>query len=245
MRDIPDRSALEAVFGWWREAGVDYAFDDVPAKWLQDTASAAPAIAPPPPLPPPVKARSPVERVLDRADSAPVAGNPADWPAELAAFRTWWLTGPAFADIPVALRLAPEGRVGDQLAIVTPSPASQEDKALLGAIFQAAAVGRDDVYLASALPAAMTLPDWPELSDRGLADLTRHHLTLARPARVLVFGRALAPVFGIPAASARMAQTISLGERSAPLLLAPGLGELARSAEQRKAFWTRWLDWTA
>ena len=75
--------------------------------------------------------------------------------------------------------------------------------------------------------------------------MLRHHIALSSPARVIAFGRALAPLFGVSPERAREAATVQAGEAVLPLLIAPDLAELARSPERRRNFWNRWLEWTA
>ena len=88
----------------------------------------------------------------------------------------------------------------------------------------------NEVYLASALPRVTPMPDWDVLAARGLAALTRHHIALAGPRRLIAFGKA-------PAMLA--------AESGVPTLAAPQLETLARSAAHKRRFWNAWLEWSA
>merc|ERR1739841_157624 len=87
--------------------------------------------------------------------------------------------------------------------IIVPQPEDGDDERLLGgqlgslvaSFVRAAGLSEAEIYHASALPRTLPLPDWADLAQRGLAELTRHHIALAKPQRVLVFGRGLTPVF--------------------------------------------------
>lgn len=246
-RELPTRAMIAAAFDWWREAGVDCAFNDTPNVWLRDDTAAelSPPSAPPPP-PQAIGVRSPVERAIDRAgDNQVTGGKASDWPQDLEAFREWWVSPAAFPELAATGRIPSTGPADAPLAIVTPFPVPESDQRLMAAILQAMGLVQQELFLASVLPTPVTLPEWTGLAERGLADLTHHHLGLARPARIIAFDRALAPVFAVPAAHARMPQMLTIAGRPVPLLLGPGLGELVRSPEHRKAFWNRWLDWTS
>lgn len=244
-----------AALDWWREAGVDLAFADEPSGWLDTGATPATESAPPPPpAPAPIK-RNAIERAIERGGDGPrIGGAPEEWPQTLEDFRNWWLTEPSLADAGVAGRLPPRGVAGAKLMLLVPHPARDDAGELLAgsggrlvaAISRAIGLPPEEAYLASALPAVPALPDWEDLSQRGLGSVLRHHVALARPHRVLVFGRAMAPLFGIDPAATRDPASIALPDGSAvPLLLAPDLAELARSPVRRRNFWTRWLEWTA
>ena len=245
QRGVRDRKALAAMLDWWREAGVDHDFTEAPASWLREPPAETP-LPPPPPVTMSTRPSSPVERALARAESGThFGGEPAGWPQDLAAFRNWWMEAGSLGSAAAEQRRAPEGPADAAIGIMTPFPLSDAETSFVSALLHAMGFSRGEAYFASALPAASNLPDWPALSQHGLAALTRHHLGLARPARLLAFDRVLAPVFDIAQAEAREAQTLTLASSSLPLLIVPGLAELARSAERRKAFWNRWLDWTA
>ena len=72
--------------------------------------------------------------------------------------------------------------------------------------------------------------DWEDLARRGLAALTRHHIGLAAPRRLIAFGRE----------SALLADGCGV-----PTLAAPRLETLARSPAHKRRFWNAWLEWSA
>lgn len=249
---ISTLDAFEAAIGWWREAGVDYDFDDAPRGWLAEPAAAEPE----PPKPPPEKPAPPpsaiARAVAPAADMPRIGGDRQTWPSDLAAFRTWWMTEPSLAPGALDRRLPPRGTDGAKLMVLAAYPEpddgaellSGEAGKLLAAILRAMSIAPHEAYLASALPVATPMPQWEALAEAGLGPVTRHHIALAAPQRVLAFGRGLAPLFDLFPEAARAPQMLDLGPTPLPLLLASGLDELARSPARRKRFWQRWLDWT-
>lgn len=176
-------TAITAALDWWRDAGVDCDFLDAPQDWLVDPSRKAPAK--------PAAAAPVVE-----AGPAPLAGGPAAWPTTLEDFAPWWAAEPdlAPADLP---RPVPQGPRGAPLMVVVPMPeAGDHDRLLSGpagklldAMLGAIGLDRTRIYLASALPARIGAPDWAALHTRGHGALLAHHVTLAAPERVILFGQ--------------------------------------------------------
>lgn len=244
-RDFPALEAFEGAFDWWREAGVDYDFSDEPSSWLAGPEDEEAVTAPsPPPEPRPVT-KSPLQRALAQDDAPAIGGDSAAWPDTLEKFHDWWMTEPSLADGALDRRIPPRGEAEAVLMVLTGQPEDGENNELLDAILHATGIDLDTIYLASALPAPMPMPEWQVLANRGLGDIARHHIALARPQRILAIGRAQLALFGIDAARARDPLTLDCNGTSFPLLAAPDFGQLARSAARRKNFWQRWLDWTA
>ncbi len=255
-RDRTPLEEFEAALDWWRETGVDCTFADAPKGWLaapeaEDAVAASPA--PPPPAPPKPPKRSPIERALAVSDDLTrIGGARTNWPATLEDFHGWWLSEQSLAEIGAARRLPPRGKPGAQLMIVVAQPAPDDGEALLSgnagkllaAMLRAMAVLAEQTYFASALPAPSALPEWDVLAARGLGEVTHHHIALAAPQRVLVIGRALAPLFGIAPETSREPAMLDCGGKQIPLLLAADLAQIARSPARRRNFWTRWLEWT-
>ena len=52
-------------------------------------------------------------------------------------------------------------------------------------------------------PVPTAMPDWTRLAASGLGEVARHHIALAAPQRVLLFGRAQLELFGIARERAR------------------------------------------
>lgn len=244
---IDAAAAVSAVLDWWREAGVDQAFSDDPRTWLVEPAAPEPeperSFTPPPmparPAPGPLAA-------------APIAGLDA-LPQTLEEFRAWWLTEPSLDDGQVAGRLAPRGGEGAALMVLVDHPEAEDrdmllsgpQGRLLAAMFGAMGIGPDQAYIAACLPRHMPLPDWAALDAAGLGQVVRHHIALARPQRVLVFGRHISPLLGHdPAKSAEPLRQFVHENASIPLLMAPGLATLAGRPRNKAGLWQAWLDWT-
>lgn len=228
-----------AALDWWREAGVDLDYADEPRRWLREPeVEAEPEPAPPPRTVPRASATPALDRALAAAPGAPIGGDPAHWPGDLAAFREFWMAEPSLDPGALGDRVAPVGQPGAALMVIAGQPDegdrealfSGEQGALLGRIFAAMGITMSEVYLASALPRCTPLPDWDDLAARGLAALTRHHIALASPTRLIAFGRA----------PAMLAQDCGV-----PVLPAPQLETLARSAPHKRRFWNAWLEWSA
>lgn len=161
-----------SALSWWREAGVDTIVGETPRDWLN-----------------PAPAR-PV------AGEAPAADPML--PATLADFQAWLMTAqrPDFA----GPRVGPAGDPAAGLMILTdmPSAADVEAGALLsgeaGALFDrmlaAIGRGRDNAYLASLSPARPATGRIEPASLDALGRIARHHVALAAPKALLLFGDA-------------------------------------------------------
>ncbi|MFM6950049.1 MAG: hypothetical protein ACKOW1_03385 [Novosphingobium sp.] len=244
---IDPAAALSAVLDWWREAGIDHAFSDDPRTWL--TEPAAPEAAPdraftPPPAPPrPAPAAPKVERF---------AGLDA-LPGTLAAFQDWWMSEPSLDGGQTGGRVAPRGNEGAALMVLFDHPEAEDRDVLLSgpqgrllqAMFAAMGIGPEQAYIAACLPRHMPLPDWTALDAAGLGEIVRHHIALARPQRLLVFGRHISPLLGHdPTKSAETLRQFNHESVTIPLLMAPGLANLAGRPRSKAGLWQAWLDWT-
>ena len=266
MEDRPDwsRASLEAAFGWWTEAGVDNTFHDQPTDWLaaaRDSkvksnsgltgAAAAPALASPEPVNRPIDAR---ERMATSDTIAPIGGNPAHWPQSLDEFAGWWLTETSLSPASAAARVPPAGPAGAPLMVLVPMPepgdsqvllAGREGK-LLDAILVAMGLARSQIYLASALPAAMAMPDWQALRDAGLGAVVTHHIALAMPQRLLVLGKTdiSSLITHDPANNAAILPAVNQERASVPLALDFALATLLAQPSLKRRVWMNWLEWT-
>ncbi|MFM5907024.1 MAG: hypothetical protein ACKOPO_05495 [Novosphingobium sp.] len=237
---------IASAIAWWREAGVDCAFVDEPNAWIAPPETIAPAaeagspampaafVAPPPP---------PRARIGGAADL---------WPRDLAAFQAWWMEEPSLDGGQVSRRVAPRGKAGAALMIlVEQCEAQDEDRLLSGpqgdflrSMLSAMNVREDEVYFAAALTRHTPLPDWQALHADGLGDLTLHHVQLAAPERLMVFGGSIPSLLGHdPTQSAQSLRALNHEGRTIPVLAAHGLDALARPSA-KAALWQRWLDWT-
>ena len=242
---------LAAVLDWWRGAGVDCAFVDTPRRWLQEPAApAAPAAA---------AAASP-RQIPPAPAAAPerprIGGDPAAWPQDLEAFRRWWVEDPALdpaAGHGPAPRVPPRGQAGAALMVLVPMPEEQDTATLLSgpqgrlvaAMARAMGLAPAALYLASALPRPVTLPDWRALAVDGLGAVLRHHLALAAPQRILVLGRDILPLIEHDPAQAPPAiHHLEVGGRQVPVLASYAPGHLIDHARLRAGLWRQWLDFT-
>ncbi|MFM5916197.1 MAG: hypothetical protein ACKOOL_01550 [Novosphingobium sp.] len=240
----PDQgAAIAATLQWWRDAGVDYAFSDEAVSWLvpveavQAISTPAMFVPPRPPDPPP--------RPL-------IGGDPASWPQDLAAFRTWWLTEPTLDGGMTEGRIAARGDAGAALMVLVEQPEAEDGDRLLSgplgkllnAIISALGCDPATAAIASVLPRHMPHPDWTDLASAGLPELTRHHLALAAPQRLICFGRHVSSLLGHdPAKSADQLTTISHSRGAIPALMAPGLEDLMGRPRVKARLWQALLDW--
>ena len=180
MTSIWAASALD----WWQEAGVDTFVGEEPRDWLGAKAKAAPAEAPPP---------------------------PAVLPATLDAFHDWLATSPdlPFA-APSARRDLPAGDPGSGLMVLVdmPSPEGGLLAGKAGALFDRMLVaigrGRESIYLASLSPIRTPTGTIDARSAARLAEIARHHIALAAPRTLLMFGDICGKALvGAPVAGAR------------------------------------------
>jgi len=237
--------SIAATLDWWREAGVDCAFTDAPQRWL-----AAPGVVPGAParaaLAPP---KAPAPTVPERPR---IGGEPGAWPRDLAAFRRWWCEEPGLAPAG-AVRVPPRGEAGAALLVLVAMPDAEDGAALLSGpaggliagMARAMALPEERLYLASALPRHLPLPDWDALARDGLGAVLRHHLALAMPERVLVLGTDILPLLGHdPAQASPGAAQIAVEERQVPMLASFAPAHLIGHARLRARLWRQWLDWT-
>lgn len=239
---------FEAALEWWRLAGVDTDFADDVTDWLAapEAEVAAPAQT--------VPAAEPQRRAaLPDLPRVEMGGGRASWPTDLAAFQRWWLESERLDAGGSFPRVAPRGEAGAALMVLVPEPEEADRETLLSGpegkllagFLAAAGLAAEQSYVAAALPRHTPLPDWAQLKDDGLGDLLAHHIALAAPKRIIAFGRNILPLLGHDTAQgAATLRVFNHDGVSVPLMAAPTLGELLRSAGRRKQLWQRWLDWT-
>lgn len=232
-----------AIHEWWRDAGVDGFFSDTPAPWLHDEAQ---------------EAEAPAAASVQTQPAAPpmpaIGGAPESWPGDLSAFQEWWMADPALDPCGGAgPRISPRGPADAGLAILVPQPEAEDadrllsgpQGGLLSRFLAAAGIAEGDCYLASALPRHAAFADIPALADAGLAALTRHHVFLANPGRLLVFGQNILPLIGHdPAQSRASFEIVNHQGRSIPVFASRSLEFMLQRPAARSRFWQRWLNWT-
>ncbi|WP_088333095.1 uracil-DNA glycosylase [Sphingomonas mucosissima] len=185
--NIDWRQAAASAMEWWRDAGVDVLVGDEPFDWLSpEPAELVTALAP--------------ERDLSGATapadhSLPAAGT---LPATIAELLEWRI-GPAAPEASWNISLVPAtGPAGADLMILIDCPERDSCDSLLGGaagrLFDRmlAAIGRSraDVHLASMCAARPSAGRLPREMESRLAEIARHHVTLAAPKRLLVMGDA-------------------------------------------------------
>jgi DNA polymerase len=187
-------ASAASALRWWSEAGVDTLVDEAPRDWLR-----------PPPKP------KPAQTVPAPAVEAPAP----EFPAQLELFRAWLASSDevAFAS-PAAPRICPAGDPESGLMILSDMPTGEDCSAgtLIsgepGRLFERmlAAIGRDrsSIYLAALSCIRSPSGQLNSEAAKSCAGLARHHVGLAQPKAVLLFGDACSKaLLGLPVASAR------------------------------------------
>lgn len=255
---------LEAALAFWHAAGVSHDFHDDATAWLAE-APLAPAategVRPRAARRAPAMGASgaPVPAIL-RDGAAPPAAAPAaprtnllgeSPPADLAAFREWWMSAPGIAAAQTYPRIAPRGDVGAALLVLVPQPEEGDREQLLGGpqgrlltnILAAMGLEQSAVYVAAALPCHTPMADLPALAAGGMATVTAHHIALAAPQKVLVLGTALAAILG--AGGADGLREINQADRKVPVMASETLEAMLHSPTLKARFWRRWMEWSA
>lgn len=187
--------SIAAAQAWWRDAGVDFAYHDEPSGWLADAKSVDPA--------PPAQV-APAAALPTEPAPPPVGGDRADWPQDLETFAQWWLAEPSLDAGGTHPRLAPRGAAGAALLLLVPMPEEGDrdtllagpHSRLLSSFARAAGFAPEAVAVAAALPRHTPMPDWDGLAAHGHGAVLLHLLGLARPQRVIAFGRRILPLLG-------------------------------------------------
>jgi uracil-DNA glycosylase len=172
-------AAVESALNWWTEAGVDTLVAEQPRDWLR------PETKPPP--------RSPVRGA---------AGAPADLPPDqLDLFQAWLASNERLPlASPGAPRICPAGDPASGLMILADMPTGEDCAAgtlisgETGRLFDRmlAAIGRDrgTIYLAALSCIRSPSGQLNNETVKSCAALARHHIGLAAPKAVLLFGDA-------------------------------------------------------
>lgn len=174
------RYAAASLLSWWEAAGIDMLVSDTPRDWL-----------------------APVEPQRIAGTPVPAVGQPpaaeVPLPATFAAFLNWRTSAEAPEAAWRAPLIAPAGPAHAPLMILCDMPEAEDQTALMqegpvarlfDAMLAALKLSRDAIHLAAlcvARPAGGRVP--PEQM-AALGHIARHHVRLAAPARVLLFGQA-------------------------------------------------------
>jgi DNA polymerase len=231
---------IAAAQAWWREAGVDLAFGDEPQPWLAEEAPA----------------EAPIPKAAERPIAPPqprMGGDASAWPQDLPAFRQWWLEEPSLDQGGLNPRIAPRGEAGAALMLLVPMPEAEDrdtllsgsEGRLLASLATAMGLASQQVYLAAALPRHTPVPNWERLAADGLREVLLHHISLAKPKRLIVFGTRILPLLGHdPAQGAPAVSELAIHDAPVPMLTSYAPERLLGHARLRAGLWRAWLDWT-
>jgi DNA polymerase len=172
-------------------------------------------------------------------------------PADLAAFREWWLTAKELSGAEAYPRISPRGEAGAALMVLVPQPEAGDRERLLegpqGRLLAniLAAMGLDDsaVYIAAALPCHTPLADLAGMAASGMDAVTAHHLALVRPACLLALGTGLSAMLG--AQVDKPLREINHTGGKVPVLVSETLEALMEMPRLKARFWRRWMEWSA
>jgi hypothetical protein len=230
---------IGAAIDWWRDAGVDGDFSDIPQSWIE------------PELAERLEQPSVVAAAKPSLEAAPGIDR-SNWPHDFESFADWWLAEPALDGGQVTGRVAPRGVQGAQLMVLVPEPERDDSTQLLSGpqgrllagMLAAMGLAPELVYVASVLPRHTPHADWNAAAARGLDELACHHVTLAAPERLIVFGSNILPLLGHdPANFAAGAAQFAHGDIALPMLAARDLAVLLERPRWKAGFWANWLDW--
>lgn len=255
---------FESALAWWHMAGVDCDFADDATTWLADRAEAAPAgaaakhgtdrrQAPPAQRDTgeaPARRNAPLAAVPDTI-AVPRRNLLGDSPpADLAAFRQWWMDAPGLDAARGFPRVPPRGEAGAALMVLVPEPEAEDRDSLLSGpqgrllanILAATGLEESAVYIAAALPSHTPLADLPALAADGMDAVTLHHVALVNPARLIAFGTGLGAMLGSPDHPLR---EINQTGRKVPAMASETLDALMDMPRLKARFWRRWMEWSA
>ena len=134
--------------------------------------------------------------------------------------------------------LVPQPEAGDRETLLSGSQGKW-----LAMLLSAMGIAEDQVYLASALPRHTPMADWDALTTAGLGKITRHHIQLAAPERLLLLGNCILPLAAHdPAKKTVDSRFLAHEALQMPLLTAPEPAMMRPRAKQ--LLWQAWLDTT-
>jgi hypothetical protein len=230
---------IGAALDWWRDAGVDSDFADIPLRWIE------PELA--------ERLEEPsVGAAAKPSQQAPPEIERSNWPHDFESFAHWWLAELTLDDGQVVGRVAPRGMHRAPLMVLVAEPEREDSTQLLSGpqgrllagMLASMGLAPELVYIASVLPRHTPHADWNAAAARGLGELACHHVTLAAPERLIVFGSNILPLLGHdPANFAAGAAQFAHGDIALPMLAARDLAVLLERPRWKAGFWANWLDW--
>ena len=184
-------TSVASTLDWWRDAGVDVEIDDAPRDWLTNRAAQ--------------------EQPSGASKTAP---EPVVLPQTIEAFVTWRVSDAAPDAGWNSVRLGPEGPASADLMVVFEMPERDDLAAgrllsgacgrLFDAMLRAIGTDRGSIHLAAMAVARPTTGRIVPEDLGKLTDVTRRHIELAAPKRLLLLGNAPArALLGIECMTAR------------------------------------------
>ncbi len=261
---------MDAYLSWWKEAGVDYAYEEEPRQWLEpsdapDTATGGDGHAGKGKPskggarragPQANKGKSsasgyrPGQARQATPNDKPLGGPVDQWPQELDQFAPWWLSTKPLGEGGLYQRVPPRGPKHARLMVLVGEPEACDKEQLLSGpegqllekFLKAASIAPEQTYFASALPRHTPLPDWPELKARGLGKILHHHIKLAAPKRIISFGRNIPSLLNHePTQDYPNLSKIYQDDALIPLLTSKSIAALLASPAMRRNLWNSWL----
>ncbi len=171
-----------SALSWWAEAGVDTLVDETPRNWLTQL--------------PKVAARAMVPSVV--VPDAPVV---TPLPDTLMGFTEWFRSDSAIPGAgPSAQRVIPTGDTAAKLMILVDMPEAEDAASGLllsgeaGALFDkmlgALGFDRATIWFSPMIPTRIAGGTLPPESQARITEITRHHVSLVRPQKLWLMGRA-------------------------------------------------------
>jgi uracil-DNA glycosylase family 4 len=243
----PDfNAAFAATLAWWREAGVDAAFEDEPRSWFPEVVPADDAKG---------KQARPHQKSKVKAPEPPTPVDvAATLPDDLEAFRSWWMTTPELDSGRLSGRVPPRGSTGAKLMIIGPMPESGDrehlfagsEGKLLDQFLSTSGLDPDAIYWASAMPCHSPGTDWAPDNHRLIIEAMLKHITLVRPERLLVIGFNVLPLLRHSSAQGPAVSSVFNHEgATVPLLAVRRIPALAAQPRWKSVLWQAWLNFTA
>lgn len=256
---------LKAALDWWRLAGVDCDFVDDATDWLGEVDGANGKAGPAKSGQAAQNAGDAAGRKID-AHGGSTQGEPepkavervdllgANPPQTLGQFQEWWLTAPGLDTIGPRGRVAPRGSENAQLMVLVIDPEQSDRETLLSGpqgkllsrIIAAMGLSEEKVYFASALPRHTPMADTATIAAAGMDEVTRLHVNLVSPQRVLAFGAGIPPLLGHGLTKdLSLLREINQTTPSLPLFVTEGLDAMMAMPRLKARFWRRWIEWSA
>jgi uracil-DNA glycosylase family 4 len=244
-------AGLAAALDWWRDAGLDYDFQDDPRDWLPIEEAAGEVLEPIHP--------ALAKPIATPEEQRPQMGGPREtWPQSLADFTPWWMGEPSLDQGLTHERVPPRGPAHAKLMVLVAHPEAEDAAAgrllagaqgkLLSSILPVLGLAEEEVYVGSVLPRAMPSPDWAGLLTQGIGPVLTHHIALAAPQRLLVLGQSILSLLGHEPAQKTAKLRLSVGqgqpEQLIEVLASYDLGVMLEYASRKRGLWQAWLDWT-